>query len=220
MILDDFRKALGQLGDPRFRRVLLLGLGLTIALLVALSIAAGWLVGWLVPDTLTLPWIGQVGFLDPLASGLSVVAVLGLSVFLMVPVASAFTGLFLEDVADAVEDRHYPQLPLATPPGFAESLRQSVNFLGLVLAVMVTNYLMKVAWEVLLTPVTPTLPPPTPNGVRSPTSFANSARSSAAGSASATRASLTISPTPSASIVPAAFWWRMSPPTGRPSRRA
>ena len=66
MILDDFRRALGQLGDPRFRRVLLLGLGLTIALLVALSIAAGWLVGWLVPDTLTLPWIGQVGFLDPL----------------------------------------------------------------------------------------------------------------------------------------------------------
>ncbi len=84
--------------------MLLLGLGLTIALLVALSIAAGWLVGWLVPDTLSLPWIGQVGFLDPLASGLSVVAVLGLSVFLMVPVASAFTGLFLDDVADAVED--------------------------------------------------------------------------------------------------------------------
>ena len=80
MILDDFRKALGQLGDPRFRRVLLLGLGLTIALLVALSIAAGWLVGWLVPDTLSLPWIGQVGFLDPLASGLSVVAGVSLTV--------------------------------------------------------------------------------------------------------------------------------------------
>ena len=33
---------------------------------------------------------------------------IGLSVFLMVPVASAFTGFFLEDVAEAVEDRHYP----------------------------------------------------------------------------------------------------------------
>jgi CysZ protein len=33
---------------------------------------------------------------------------IGLSVFLMVPVASMFTGLFLEDVAAAVEARHYP----------------------------------------------------------------------------------------------------------------
>jgi len=59
---------------------------------------------------------------------------LGLSVFLMVPVASAFTGLFLEDVADAVEDRHYPALPPATALSLAAGLRQSVNFLGLVIA--------------------------------------------------------------------------------------
>ena len=31
MILGDFLKALGQIGDPRFRRVLWLGIGLTIA---------------------------------------------------------------------------------------------------------------------------------------------------------------------------------------------
>jgi CysZ protein len=60
---------------------------------------------------------------------------IGLSVFLMVPVASAFTGLFLEDVVDAVEDRHYPGLPPASAPGWAEALLQSVNFLGLVIAV-------------------------------------------------------------------------------------
>ena len=36
MIFSDFAKALGQLGDPRFRRVLLLGLGLTLALLFAI----------------------------------------------------------------------------------------------------------------------------------------------------------------------------------------
>ena len=60
---------------------------------------------------------------------------IGLSVFLMVPVASAFTGFFLEDVADAVEDRHYPSLPPATPLTLGEGLRQSVNFLGVVIAV-------------------------------------------------------------------------------------
>jgi uncharacterized protein involved in cysteine biosynthesis len=65
----------------------------------------------------------------------SVFFMIGLSIVLMVPVASAFTGLFLEDVADAVEDRHYPQLPPATPLSLAEGLRQSVNFLGVVVAV-------------------------------------------------------------------------------------
>ena len=153
MILDDFRKALGQLGDPRFRRVLLLGLGLTIALLVALSIAAGWLVGWLVPDTLSLPWIGQVGFLDPLASGLSVVAVLGLSVFLMVPVASAFTVLFLDDVADAVEDVHYSGLAPAPNVPFLSGVADSLRFLGVVLAANILAF----ALYLLLPPLAPVI---------------------------------------------------------------
>jgi CysZ protein len=67
----------------------------------------------------------------------SLLFMIGLSVFLMVPVASAFTGFFLEDVADAVEDRHYPGLPAATPLSLAAGLRQSVNFLGLVVLVNV-----------------------------------------------------------------------------------
>ncbi len=33
-----------------------------------------------------------------------------LSAVLMVPVAAAFTGVFLDEVADAVEARHYPHL--------------------------------------------------------------------------------------------------------------
>jgi uncharacterized protein involved in cysteine biosynthesis len=65
----------------------------------------------------------------------SLVFMIVLSVFLMVPVASAFTGLFLEDVVDAVEDRHYPGLPPATAQGWTEAMLQSVNFLGLVIAV-------------------------------------------------------------------------------------
>jgi uncharacterized protein involved in cysteine biosynthesis len=59
---------------------------------------------------------------------------LGLSVFLMVPVASAFSGLFIEDIADAVEDRHYPGLPPVTPVRLGDSLVASLNFLGLVIA--------------------------------------------------------------------------------------
>ena len=135
MIFVAFFKALGQLGDSRFRRVVILGVLLALALLFgvyALFLQAIW---WLSPDTIELPVIGPVSGMDTLLGWTSVLFMIGLSVFLMVPVASAFTGLFLEDVADAVEDRHYPHLPPATPLSLAEGLRQSVNFLGVVIAV-------------------------------------------------------------------------------------
>ena len=134
MIFDCAARALSQIGDQRFRSVLLRGVGLTLLLLVALAWAAGWLAGWLVPDTITLPWIGQIGFVDNLASIGGVIAVLGLSVFLMVPVASAFTGIFLDDVADAVEETHYPALGPAPRVGFGTALGDSLSFLGVIVA--------------------------------------------------------------------------------------
>ncbi|WP_293575648.1 EI24 domain-containing protein [Phaeobacter sp.] len=130
MIFSDFFKALSQTGDPRFRRVLFLGLGLTIALLVASYAAVLVLVQWLVGPDASLPLIGPVTWLDDLLSFTSVLLMMGLSVFLMVPVASAITSLFLEDVADAVEQRHYPHLPAAQKTAFWDGLRDTINFLG------------------------------------------------------------------------------------------
>ena len=135
MIFTAFFRAISQLGDRRFRRVVGLGVLLALALLFAVYALFLQLVWWLSPDQIDLPLIGPVTGMDTLLGWTSVLFMIGLSVFLMVPVASAFTGLFLEDVADAVEDRHYPQLPPATPLSLAEGMRQSVNFLGVVLVV-------------------------------------------------------------------------------------
>jgi uncharacterized protein involved in cysteine biosynthesis len=135
MILNDFLKALAQLSDPRFRRVLWIGLGLTLLLLVLISLGFVWLVGVFVPDTVTLPFIGPVGGIGIAASAASVLAMIGLSVFLMVPVASAFTGLYLEEVADAVEARHYPHLPPVARVGLWETLVDSAGFFGILVAV-------------------------------------------------------------------------------------
>lgn len=134
MILSAFLAALGQWTDPRFRRVVMLGTGLTLALLIVLYAAMVWLIQILVPETTHLPLVGPVGGLDTLLSVGSVFLMLLASVFLMVPVASAFTGLFLESVADAVEDRHYPALPDARPQGLADGLVGAVNFFGIALA--------------------------------------------------------------------------------------
>ncbi|MEM1077758.1 MAG: EI24 domain-containing protein [Pseudomonadota bacterium] len=125
-----YSKAIAQLPDPAFRRVLLIGIGATVGLLVAITWLFTLLLGWLVPDALSLPFVGEITWLDDLASGLGVLSMLGLSVFLMVPVASAFTGLFLEDIADAVEDRHYPGLPQAPKVPFGDALRDTFGFLG------------------------------------------------------------------------------------------
>lgn len=135
MIFTAFFRALGQLGDRRFRRVVFLGILLALALLFGVYALFLQLIWWLSPDQINLPVIGPVTGMHTLLGWTSVLFMIGLSVFLMVPVASAFTGIFLEDVADAVEDRHYPQLPPATPLSLGEGLRQSVNFLGVVIVV-------------------------------------------------------------------------------------
>lgn len=135
MIPSIYSRAIAQLPDPAFRRILLIGVGATVALLVAIAWVFVTLLGWVVPDTVSLPLVGEITWLDNLASGLGILSMLGLSVFLMVPVASAFTSLFLEDIADAVEARHYPGLPPAPKVPFGAALRDTFGFLGvLVLA--------------------------------------------------------------------------------------
>ncbi|WP_155774057.1 EI24 domain-containing protein [Rhodovulum sp. MB263] len=135
MILTAFLKTLGQIGDRAFRRVLLLGIGLSVLLLAAIYAVIFFLIGWLVPDSLTLPWIGEITWVDNILSGASFLLMIVMSVFLMVPVASAFTGIFLDDVAEAVEMRHYPDLPPATPIPVLDQIRDSLGFLGVLLGV-------------------------------------------------------------------------------------
>ncbi len=134
MIFRSFLLTLGQLGDPRFRKVLLLGIRLGLALLVAFFAGLMWLLNaWLGPEA-TLPFIGEVTWLDDLLSWTAFISMIVLSVFLMIPVASAITSMFLDDVADAVEDRHYPNLPKAERVPFGDALRDTVNFLGVLIA--------------------------------------------------------------------------------------
>ena len=142
-MIGDALRAIGQMGDPRFRRVLLAGVGLSLALLIGFSALMVWGASALVGPVVTLPWIGEVTWLDNAAGWAAVPFTLIASIFLMVPVASAFTGLFLDRIVDAVEDRHYPGLPPAREQGWGEMIRESAGFLGLVIGV---NLLALVAY--------------------------------------------------------------------------
>lgn len=119
--------------DPRFSWVLIQGVGLTVALLCGLYAFSFWGIAWLVPDSFSLPWIGEIGVSNSILSWGSLLLMLGLSVFLMVPVASAFTGLFLDDVADAVEAKHFPKLTPAPRLGLSSAIRETLRFLLVIL---------------------------------------------------------------------------------------
>jgi len=145
-VIRDVALALNQLPDPRFQRVLWRGVGLALLLLAASAAALLWLLQWLLPDVVTLPWVGDIAWLDTLAGWAAVPVLLVLSILLMVPVASAMTSLFLDEVAEAVEDRHYPGLPRVRPQGWAEAGREALSAFGVVL---LANALALMAYLVL-----------------------------------------------------------------------
>ncbi len=146
MIFAAFLQAVGQIGDPRFRRVLLIGGGLTLARLVAAYAGLLFLVEALTGETTDLPLVGEVTWVGDLLSFGSLIFMVVLSAFLMIPVASAITSMFLDEVAQAVEDRHYPHLPPARRTPLGEAVRDTVNFLGIIIA---ANLLAFVAYAFL-----------------------------------------------------------------------
>jgi len=135
LIFDDFLKSLRQMDDARFRGVLLRSLGLTILLLAGFVYGIGWFLAWLIPGNLSLPWIGEITFLDNLGAGIGVGAGLILSVFLMIPVATIFIGAFLEQIAGAVEAKHYPELSPIEGAGWWDVLVDALRFFSLLVVV-------------------------------------------------------------------------------------
>lgn len=151
MIFGDFLKALGQIGDGRFLQVLMAGLGLTVGLLFVFTVAFAWTVGLFVPDSFALPWVGEITWIDNALSLAVIPVMLVASVFLMVPVASAFTGLFLDRVVDAVEAEHYPSLPPVAPVPLSDALLEAAKFLGVIVGVN----LIAVVFYLIFAPLAP-----------------------------------------------------------------
>ncbi|WP_435229736.1 EI24 domain-containing protein [Pseudopelagicola sp. nBUS_20] len=133
--ITSFLKALGQIGDARFRRVLLIGVGLTFLLLVGTYAAFLMFLNWIGAAETIQEVIGDVAWLTDLITWTSFFVMIVLSVVLMVPVASTITSMFLDEVAQAVEDRHYPNMPKVAPIPFSDALRDTLSFLGLLLVV-------------------------------------------------------------------------------------
>ncbi|MFO1131704.1 MAG: EI24 domain-containing protein [Hyphomicrobiales bacterium] len=126
MLKSAFR-AIGDLFSPEFRSVLLKALGLTIALFIAVLVIAEMLIASF--THFSWPWADR---LVELGTGL---ALLVAFFFLMSPVTAAFAGLFLDQIAEKVEERHYPWDPRGTPLPVGRALLLAVQFFIVVLVV-------------------------------------------------------------------------------------
>lgn len=125
-------KAFAQLTDPAFRSVMLRTLAFSIAAFCAVWFCAWWgltwaesaLADWLASESW---WAGIVGWLF---SALSVAAILVASFLLFPAVTAIILSFLLDDIAEAVERRHYPALPQARQPPLFETLRGALGFAG------------------------------------------------------------------------------------------
>lgn len=139
MIAPALGRAVAQLPDPAFRRVLVKSLliSATVFVLLAAGLWAGLLV---VPQT-------GYGWLDWTIGALSSLG-FAIGMLLLFPaVMTAAIGLFLDDIADAVESRYYPTDAPGRALAFWPALGGALRFLGIVLAV---NILLLPVYAILL----------------------------------------------------------------------
>lgn len=121
-MLSAFSKGLQQLDDRAVRRVLWLGIGAAVLALIALWAAVGY--------ALTHFALFETGWLNTAIDILGGLATLVLTWVLFPVVISTVMGLWLEDVADAVEARHYPALPKAHGQSIGQTALIAARFLA------------------------------------------------------------------------------------------
>ncbi|RVU36207.1 hypothetical protein EOI86_13370 [Hwanghaeella grinnelliae] len=137
--------ALGQIGEPAFRKVMAVGVLGALVVFIALWFLASWgvgmvpwadlpLIGWMF-DWMgsVLEWMGEwFTFLGDVAFG----AVMLTVIFLLFPaVTTTIVSLFLDEIIGAVEDKHYPGLGEPRSQPLPELLGQSLKFLAIVVGV-------------------------------------------------------------------------------------
>lgn len=121
-MLDAVVKALTQMVSPPFRRVLLKSTAMALIVLIVVAFGLHRALAWLTANGQS--WLEtSFGISAPttftvLSWALSVATALGLvaaSIFLMPAVSGLLASQFVDEIADAVERRHYP----SDPPGTA-----------------------------------------------------------------------------------------------------
>lgn len=121
-MVEDLFRAVSQLNDPKLRGVLFRGMAACLILLIGLIVLIGWLTGYLA-DT-GYAWIDAA---LPFISGAGATV---LAWFLFPVVTVSLIGLWLDEVADAVEARYYPNAPSVRASPIWEQIGPALRFVA------------------------------------------------------------------------------------------
>jgi len=131
-------RAFSQSFDPAFRRVFNRSL-----LFSAVTFVAVWLASWLALDwageglvAWVRDWAGEGFWTDALAWLVDIAAIGAIAVasfFLFPAVMVSIMAMLLDDIAEAVERRYYPELPPARQQPLAEAILGNLIFVAITL---------------------------------------------------------------------------------------
>jgi len=119
-------KALGQFDDPRVGRVIWKSLAGALLVFLILGVLLWYLAGWMAG--------GLAHWVDWTAHAGTLLLTLVLVWFLFPVAVTTTASFFLEEVAEAVERRHYPGRPPARGQRFLAMLAGTLRFAGVAIA--------------------------------------------------------------------------------------
>ncbi|PKR54699.1 EI24 domain-containing protein [Thalassospira marina] len=120
-MINDFMKSLAQFSDPRFRRVVLIGVGGAIVTILALWGIIGFALN-------SIDFFTNGGWLETAIDWLLGVGLAVLVLLLFPSVTVLISSLLLDQIAEAVEEKHYPHLPQPRHQPFLEALISGLKF--------------------------------------------------------------------------------------------
>jgi CysZ protein len=124
-MLTSFFKATGQIPEPAFQRVMWRSLGWSLILFIAL-LMIGW---WVIVSTQMF----GIGWLEWVADVLGWIAVMIAAMLLFPGAVVIVISFMLEDIAEAVEAKHYPDLPAPRDAGISEAVWTALRFAAIAL---------------------------------------------------------------------------------------
>lgn len=125
-MIDSFIKAVSQLNDQNILKYILISIVGALIVFIGLWTVVSWV--------LTSTAISETGWIESAVDIFGIFATGALTILLFPAVVSAFIGLFLDGIADAVEAKHYPDLPKAPGQPIADSIVSALKFLGILVA--------------------------------------------------------------------------------------
>ena len=128
-MIGGYFKTLGQFGDPALQKVVWRSLFLTLGIYVVILICLWFGVGSLESSsaaTWMMGYIGETGV--DIVLGLGIISAFFLSVLFMPAIMLVVVSFFLEEVAAAVEAKHYPGLSPARDQPIIEAVVTGIKF--------------------------------------------------------------------------------------------